>query len=138
MIIHLGFVFFGMLGFLISLYFTLVSYGVIKADQRFIPNICSMEEGVCQQIIHTHEARIFGLPNSVLGIIYYMIVIAMGLFQIESAASLYRLIIIVSGGTVVLGAYLSFVLIVKIRVPCVLCFTSHGINTIIFLHLISQ
>ena len=38
--------------------------------------------------------------------------------------------------TVALAVYLSYSLLFVTRVPCVLCFTSHGINTVIFLLLI--
>ncbi len=112
-------------GFLISLYFTLVYYRVIKADQRYIPNFCRMEEGTCQQIIHTAEARLFGVPNSLIGLWYYLLVI---IASVAPGIVPHQIIIITSASTVAVGIYLSYVLIMKLKIPCILCFTGHGIN----------
>jgi uncharacterized membrane protein len=116
-------------GFLISLYFTLVYYGILTADQRYIPDSCRMEERTCQQIIHTTEARLFGLPNSLIGLWYYLLVI---ISTVTPGIVPHKIMIIASASTVAVGIYLSYVLIMKLKIPCILCFTGHGINASLF------
>ena len=43
-----------------------------------------------------------------------------------------------SVATVLLGIYLTHSLIFRTRIPCRLCFTSHGINAVIFLLLLAE
>jgi uncharacterized membrane protein len=117
-------------GFLISLYFTLAYYRIIKADQRYIPNFCRMEEGTCQQIIHTAEARLFGAPNSLIGLCYYLLVM---IATIAPGIVPHQIILITSASTVAVGIYLSYVLIMKLKIPCTLCFTGHSINVFLFI-----
>ncbi len=125
------------LGFLISVYFTLVFHKVMRADSKIIPRFCRLEEHSCQLILNTPDARVLGLPNFYLGIVYYA-----GLLGLRFDALLFHQVmtplLIISGATVLLGVYLSYALLFKIKVPCVLCFASHAINFFIFILLIVQ
>lgn len=126
-------------GFLISFYFTLVYYKVIRPNQWFIPPVCRFEEGACNYIIHTPDASVLGIPNFVLGLFYYSgIIIIEYVFPEQTHEFLYQGISAVSAGVVLLGCYLSYSLIVKLKTTCVLCFTSHGLNLIIMILLINQ
>ena len=58
-------------GFVIATYFTSVAYRWIRADEKWIPAFCRMEEQTCASIVFTSQARVFGLPNSVFGIVFY-------------------------------------------------------------------
>jgi uncharacterized membrane protein len=124
------------LGLLISLYFNLVYYGIIGPDQWFIPRVCRMEEGVCHYIIHTSEAKALGVPNFVLGIIYYCSLIMLNVIEIQKHELLYQIVSALSVGVVLLGGYLTYALLFKLRTNCVLCFTSHGLNFVIMILLI--
>ena len=78
----------------------------------------------------------FGLPNSVLGQVFYVALVIgalTGLFEYD-VLNLYLLASVV---TVVLGMYLTYSLLFLTRVPCKLCFTSHFINLVIFIMLLS-
>ena len=59
------------IGLLISVYFTLVYYRLIAPDSRFLPRFCTLSEGSCRTILDAPQARLFGLPNSLLGLVYY-------------------------------------------------------------------
>ena len=123
-------------GIAISTYFTAVAYRWVRPDTRWIPAFCRMGEKTCASIVFTPRARVFGLPNSVLGQAFYLALLAglpLGLLDRPPLAALY---LGASLLTVGLAVYLSYSLLFITRVPCVLCFTSHGINTVIFLLLI--
>ena len=62
-------------GLSIALYFSLVYYRVIEADNRWIPSFCRMEKGGCMRILDTPEAKVLGVPNSVLGVLYYLAIL---------------------------------------------------------------
>ncbi len=121
-------------GFLISLYFTGVYYGYLKSDIWWIPAFCRMDQHSCQSILQTSEARIFGIPNFVLGLLFYcaLFIVIIGnsngfLFDIILAAALF---------TVILAVSLVYALRIRLKTDCVLCYTAHGINTLIAIILI--
>lgn len=114
-------------GLAIAAIFTGVSYRLIAPDAAFLPRRCRLGAATCARVLDSPRARVFGVPNSLLGMAYYLAVIG---FVITGGAPAwlmtgYRLVAL---GTVVLGAYLSYSLLFVTRVPCVLCFTAHAIN----------
>lgn len=115
-------------GFAIASYFTAVAWRWIPADARWIPRVCRMDERTCASVIFTPSARVFGPPNSLLGQVYYAALLAGAAVGILSDPWVWRLCVASSLATVGLGAYLSYALLVVLRVPCPLCFASHGIN----------
>ena len=138
MIIQLMLIGFSILGILISFYFTLVSYRIIEPDIRFIPRFCRMDERSCFVIIDAPDARLFGVPNALLGILYYISILVFMVTMPGNSESLqYQILVSISAGTVLLGAYLVYVLFVKLRTPCPLCLISHGMNLGIFLILLA-
>ncbi len=117
------------LGFYISLYFTLVNYNLIHPSRFPIPSMCKLSEGNCQLIIKTKYARLFGLPNFVYGLVYYLGIIV---FVISGASGYIKIVFqIVSVFVVILGVYLSYVLVWVLKVNCILCFLSHIVNFLI-------
>ena len=118
-------------GLLISLYFLLVFYKLIPPNASYIPQFCRLDERTCETILHTPYARLLGIPNFYPGIIFYILVIV---FSSDSGAI--HTLLGLSGVTVLAGMYLSYALLFKLKVPCVLCFTSHGLNVAIFVLLL--
>ena len=112
-------------GLCIALYFSAVYYGAIEADNRWIPSFCRMEKGACMKILETPEAKAFGVPNSVLGVLYYAAILFVPIDMFEMA---FLIASIVSVG---LGMYLVHALVVRMKVHCPLCYTAHGINLVI-------
>ena len=123
-------------GAVISSYFTGVAYHWVRPDARWIPPVCRMGEATCASIVFTPRARVFGVPNSLLGQIYYVALAAAAGGGLLAAPLPYRLLVVASGVTVLLGVYLSYSLLFVTRVPCVLCFTSHAINGVLFVLLV--
>ncbi|HLX11262.1 MAG TPA: vitamin K epoxide reductase family protein [Bacteroidota bacterium] len=131
---HIALGMLGLAGFFISLYFTLVYYGILQPDWGFIPRVCRMDKQTCGSLIHTREARLLGLPNSVFGIGFYLFVIVTSVcFSGESYAISLQILFWASIIAVAMGIYLTYSLMVKLRTKCVLCFASHTINLLILL-----
>jgi uncharacterized membrane protein len=131
-------------GFADTLYFTFAYYGRIK-KARWVPEIlCAREGSACVTVVQTPYARVFGLPNSLLGSVYYLLMIAGAMSGWSFGTNLYvhftyfviplgfGILLLISGGTVILGFYLVYALRRKLRVDCPLCYTAHAINTAIF------
>lgn len=115
-------------GLAVSSYFTGVSYGFLPADWGLIPRFCRLEGRTCRLILDTREARVFGLPNSVLGIVYYAVLLVVSARGGRLEEPWATLLLAVAWGTVVLGAYLTYRLLAVLRVPCPLCLFSHALN----------
>lgn len=127
---------FSVIGFLISTYFTSLSYRWIRPDARWIPLFCQMNKQTCSSIVFTPRARVFGVPNSVLGQIFYAAILSAIFAQVLFLDRFYYPFLLASMITVVLGAYLTYSLLFLTRIPCKLCFTSHAINLVIFIFLV--
>jgi uncharacterized membrane protein len=122
-------------GFLISLYFTGVYYGYLKSDVWWIPVFCRMEHDSCASIVQTPEARIFGVPNFVLGLVFYSVLVVTILGDI--GGFLFDLLTATALLTVVLAVYLIYALRIRLKTDCVLCYSAHGINILIAMILIA-
>jgi uncharacterized membrane protein len=132
-----------------SLYFTFAYYGRIR-KARWVPEIlCARDGSSCVTVVQSPYARVFGVPNSLLGIVYYLLLIAGALgnwpfFRIDLYIhNIYvvsfgmRLLILISAGTIILGFYLIYALRRKLHVDCPLCYTAHAINVALFVLLIA-
>ncbi len=131
--------FIGMLAFLgwvISAYFAAVYHNLVRDANKFVPRFCRMGPATCASILDSPKARLFGVPNFDLGILFYT-----GLLGAAFAPSLWlqlqSLLFMGSIVTVLMGFYLSYVLVFQLKTRCGLCFTSHGINLLIFLLLLA-
>ncbi|MGD1100667.1 MAG: vitamin K epoxide reductase family protein [Terriglobia bacterium] len=131
-----------------ALYFTFAYYGRIK-KARWVPEIlCAREGSSCVTVVQTPYARVFGVPNSLLGIVYYLLLTAGAMenwsFGInpdihftQTAVQLgMGLLILISAGTTILGFYLIYALRRKLHVDCLLCYTAHAINVALFVLLV--
>src|SRR5271157_2996327 len=131
-----------------ALYFTFAYYGRIK-KARWVPEIlCAREGSSCVTVLQTPYAQVFGVPNSLLGIAYYLLLIAGAVDNWSFGIKLYvvftrvaiplglGLLILLSAGTTVLGFYLLYALRRKLQVDCPLCYTAHAINAALFVLLI--
>lgn len=131
-----------------ALYFTFAYYGRIR-QAKWVPEIlCAREGSSCITVVQTSYARVFGVPNSLLGIVYYLLLIvgARGSWTFGINLCIHitsfviplgmAILILISAGTTVLGAYLVYALRRKLHVDCPLCYTAHAINTTLFVLLV--
>jgi len=136
-------------GLIISCYFTLAYYGRIK-QVRWVPEIlCAREGSSCVTVVQTPYARVFGAPNSILGIVYYLLVIGSVLRGKERGIDIVfrdtyvvlvplHLLIVPAAVTVLLGFYLVYSLRRILHIHCPLCYTAHAINAALLILLILQ
>ncbi len=124
-------------GFCISSYFTALSYRWIHSDTSWIPSFCRMGKKTCASIIDTPRARLFGIPNSALGQLFYLALIVALLTSQLFTSPFYFLCLTASALTVLMGLFLTYSLLFWTQVSCPLCFMSHGINFLIFVLLLS-
>lgn len=114
-------------GLLISLWFALVTYGVLPSDTRSVPQFCRMDERSCTSILHTSQARVLRVaPNAVFGAVWYGIVITASL--LPAAPFMTAIVTAVSWFTVLLSIWLAWSLRFRLRTHCPLCYTSHLLN----------
>jgi uncharacterized membrane protein len=132
-------VFLSVVGLAISSYFTAVAYRWVRPDTRWVPVFCRMDEQTCATIVFAPQARVFVVPNSLLGQLYYLAVLCGAVFGwIDGPPPLPLAYVVASAVTVTLGLYLSYALLFVIRVACPLCFASHGINLVILTALVMR
>lgn len=120
-----------------ALYFTFAYYGRIK-EARWVPEIlCAREGSSCVTVLQTPYAKVFGVPNTLPGIAYYLLLIGWVLVGKSLAISwLPWALVAASICTVILGFYLMYALRRKLHTHCPLCYTAHAINLAVFALLI--
>ena len=143
MIIRLLIVVLSLAGLVISLYFTLAYYGRIR-KARWVPEIlCAREGSSCVTVVQTPYARVFGVPNSLFGILYYVVLIAwIGTGWIPPVDVQYHdtyyvlsprtILVPISAATVLFGFFLIYALRRILHIDCPLCYAGHAINFAIF------
>ena len=116
------------IGLLVSVYFTGVAYRWFPPDVRWVPNVCRLDEATCASVVFTPQARLVGVPNSLLGIAWYaalLVGVATGVVWRPPYHALY---LAAASLTVAFAGYLTHALVRVLRVGCRLCFASHAIN----------
>jgi len=126
------------IGFLISSYFTALSLNWLDPADSRIPSLCRLGQQTCNRVIFSPRARVFGVPNSLLGQLFYVAILIGTISRLLFVEPFYLLFLSASFLTVLLAIYLSYSLLFLTRIRCFLCFTSHLINLIIFILLVNE
>lgn len=125
-----------------AIYFTLAFYGRVE-NARWVPEIlCAREGSSCVTVVKTPYAHVFGWPNSLFGIVYYMVLIGWTLIpaawlvtldlKVPPLSFLFRFLLTsASCIAVVLGSYLVYALRAKLHTDCPLCYLAHSINAVL-------
>ena len=116
------------MGLGVSLYFLAIYKGWIEGNKGLVP-VVVCKENSCAPVLQTSFARVFKVPNFVLGIAYYLIMIASSFTPLLSLGRLAFLTI--SWFVVGLSFYLAYALVFRLKTMCMLCFVSHILNLII-------
>ncbi|HUU14807.1 MAG TPA: vitamin K epoxide reductase family protein [Terriglobia bacterium] len=122
-----------------AFYFTLAYYGRVKKS-RWVPEIlCAPEGSSCVTVLQTSYARVFGVPNTLPGIAYYLLLLGWVVAGNSFALPWFLRLLIGAGAcTVILGIYLMYALRFKLHTPCPLCYTAHAINTLLLVLLVLE
>jgi len=129
-----------------SFYFTFAYYGRIR-KARWVPEVfCAREGSSCVTVVRTPYARVFGIPNSLLGILYYLCLLVWIGFvprHLSISGQIFRpfetvglWLLGASLLTVMLGFYLIYALRRVLGVDCPLCYAAHAVNVALFVLLI--
>lgn len=121
-----------------AFYFTFAYYGRVK-KARWVPAIlCARDGSNCVTVVQTPYARVFGVPNSLLGILYYSALILWSLAPSRAPGWFLGLLVAASVVSVLLGFYLIYSLIARLHTHCPLCYTAHAINATLLILLILE
>jgi uncharacterized membrane protein len=129
-----------------AFYFTLAYYGRIR-KARWVPEIlCARDDSSCVTVVRTPYARVFGVPNSLLGIVYYVLLLVWIMFVprymsisghvLRPFETLGLLLLGASLISILLGFYLIYALRRILYTHCPLCYAAHAINLALFVLLI--
>jgi uncharacterized membrane protein len=129
-----------------ALYFASAYYGRIRRA-RWVPGIfCAPEGSACLAVVRTPYAQVFGAPNSVLGIVYYGLLIAWSTIVprnvsisghvLRPFATLGFLLVGAAALSVLLGFYLIHALRRVLHTGCALCYVAHVLNLALLVLLI--
>jgi uncharacterized membrane protein len=144
--LRLSIVLLSLAGLADALYFTLAYYGRIR-KARWVPEIfCAREDSSCVSVVRTPYARVFGVPNSLLGAVQYVLLMSWIIFVprhlsvsghiLRPFETLGLLLLGTTLSSVVLGFYLIHALRRVLHTHCPLCYAAHAINIALFVLLI--
>lgn len=135
-------IFWGSIGLFISLLFAWATNAKppqndsISFVWRIFPTLCNMETGTCGSLLQSKQARLLGIPNYLLGILFYLFSLSVAIFTSMAPGMLYWSLVLVTTGTVFIGAFLIFSLIFTLRTNCLLCYMAHAVNFLLLATLI--
>lgn len=136
-----------LLGLADALYFTFAYYGRVRKS-RWVPQVlCAREGSSCVTVVQTRYGSVFGVPNSLLGILYYVLLAFWAVTGISArltiqinitpyVITLTDLLIAAGAGTVALGFYLIFALRRILHTDCPFCYAAHAINLLLLVLLV--
>lgn len=97
-----------------SVYFTLLAFRLIPPNAGVLPKVCRLSDHACEAVVHTRYGRLFGLPNSVPGIAFYLLLLAVAATR---DPRLLDLALVASAATILIGVYLIWALVAKLKAP---------------------
>ena len=109
------------IGLAVSAYFTVGYYGSGAEMLRGVPAaLCRAEERSCTTVIHTPYARLLGVPNAVLGLLYYIAVAVWAILALNGAAPawLTDALLLAAVAVVALAPYLVWALVRQLKTWC--------------------
>ncbi|HJZ19113.1 MAG TPA: vitamin K epoxide reductase family protein [Candidatus Nanoarchaeia archaeon] len=122
---------FSVLGFLTSYHIWNIS---VRKKEKLI---CAIGDGNCDKVVKSKYSKIFGIDNSILGMLYYIFIFSVGILMIifpllfVLSYAKYGMLII-TGGSMLFSAILFFIEIKVIKSVCEYCTISAIISVLIF------
>lgn len=125
------FILFGLLGLAASLY-------IFVKKRKKQPLVCHIDHGGCNVVVNSKYSRMFGIPNEVIGILYYGGVVALGILALAGVRLLsdpFFLLsfLVVAAGSVLFSLMLIFVQAFLLKSWCEYCLVSAVSSIAIFL-----
>ncbi len=110
----------GLAGLPIAIYFTLSFYlGDRSAFLIRFAKACNTEHGTCLLVIHTPYARVFKLPNSVFGLIYYIGLVVFVIIRLVTGEMPFLpAAVVIASLSSAFSVFLTWALLRKLKAPC--------------------
>ena len=121
-------------GFVLAASFTAAFYRPSSGLARLVPvEWCGLGDGErgCASVVHTPGARLFGPPNSLLGMVFYTALLVFAGLGLPAVLRPWYLA--ATWATVAVSAYLGYRLLYVERMRCPVCWTVHTINAVLAL-----
>ena len=108
-----------LVGAALATYFTLAYYGWIEAH-ALPAAFCRRDERSCLTVLQTPYARLFGVPNSLLGLLLYLMVLAVAALALAGTPPpwLWRVTFAGVAFSVLLAPYLIWALVARLHTWC--------------------
>lgn len=114
------------IGGLCSIYLSSLSF--FGAESK----LCELFGSDCNSVINTQYGKLFELPVSLLGISYSLVIIISELFTAKNRNVDTIIMTAVSGAAFFGSIFFSFVMLFVIKQTCIVCYTVHATNTVLF------
>lgn len=123
-------------GFVNACIFTALISGWLDPADRLVASVCRLDEGDCRKVTTSKNARVLGVPNSVLGACWYVAAGICGAAGVLTGSLPFREpLLVISTFTVAVGVYLTWSLMFRLKVHCPFCYAGHLMNLILFVAL---
>jgi uncharacterized membrane protein len=121
-----------LLGFVDSLYLTLVHFQVVSPITLESSGVCTLAGDSCAKVILSPNASVAGIPHAVLGAAYFAVLLgAVGLrLLIGRWFAPFEMFAFLLAGFA-FSAYLTQELVLRMHAPCPFCLTAHVINAFV-------
>ena len=126
---------FSIIGFAISFHIWNTS---VRKKKKLV---CGIGDGDCDRVVKSKYSKTFGFNNSVLGMLYYLFILTVGISMLLIPAFLgasyirYTLIAI-TGSSVIFSAYLFLIEVAVIKKICEYCTISGIVSVLIFITIV--
>lgn len=115
----------GFLGFLDATYLTILHY------KNAIPP-CTLAGG-CETVLTSQYSMLFGIPISLIGVVYYITVLALLLVWIQTKRVKWlTLLVVLTGAGLAVAIYLVYLQAFVLHAFCQYCLTSELIDFLLF------
>lgn len=119
----------GVVGLADAAYFTGVAYRWIRPDAPWVPRVCRMDRDTCASIVDTRYGRALGVPNSAVGLLWYLVVLgSAGWLLANGSLPACAPLLVAAAGVVLFSVFLIWALVEQLKVACPLCYLAHGLN----------
>jgi len=118
-------------GLFFSMQATYYKYKLSRDSNYRIPKCgacSSRKDDSTETVLRSSDSAILGIPNPWLGVGFYVVLLAITFTRYPTAA------LYVAGAGIAASAFLSYVMIARIKALCVLCINTAALNLLIFLH----
>lgn len=135
-----------LLGLGLSCYAVYVEYQTQIASAQPYSAFCDISETIsCSKVFSSEYGKIYSkiglidndsvlnVPNAVYGAIFYTLMTLLSrLLLVSQSEPLYDFLLLISTISVILSAYLGYILFAVLENTCILCFSTHACNVWVF------